>query len=271
MNNVTITYISGDQFCMQEGVYVFLRSLMTHVSGEKIVFTHGLNEDNRAKIKGLGVTLLDTPFPVRTNIMFDRWETTYHFLCNTDFEKFLIVDSKDVVFQSDPFEHPLFQMKEFCLLVDEGHQHKHSLWNAQDQLAFQIKRHQNKNTNSPIEDFLSWPVINGGVIAGTRTYMKLLGTILYSGMYLVGAPLEQSLLNYMYHTAWYQDPRIYVAHPREDWFCATGEPVHWGTQDYKVQLVGGLITNPALERPFALVHQWERVALWKENILSQYN
>ena len=80
-------------------------------------------------------------------------------------------DSRDVVFQRNPFEwmedfSKKSQKEEFIVCISEGLNHSQSDWNMQEQ----------ENLQSDIEDFKvdprDRPIINGGIVLGTPNALK---------------------------------------------------------------------------------------------------
>jgi hypothetical protein len=265
-----MTLISGDEFFAQPGVSVYLKSLLNHVSGEKLVFAHNLSTENMKKIDALGISVVPVPTDMIRCIVVDRWWVFYSFLAQTGgLENVLITDSKDVLFQNDPFEHPEFRIGfngyEFLQFVSEGQTHEQSHWNRQDQFKFQLELEQAVNC-------LDWPVINGGVQGGSSGMLQQLGLAICSAMPLIQyKSTEQAYLNWLYQTFLTNDKvRVGLSEPHNDWLCLTGETVKWGANRFPVEYRAGAFMNPELARPYAIVHQWERTK-FADQVLQVYN
>lgn len=258
MKRATFTLISGDQFFSHPGITVYLKSLINHVSGEKFVFAHNLSLENMKKIAAFGINVVPVPLDmIRLNticgIWVYRWRVFYNFLAQTrELEHVLITDAKDVLFQGDPFDHPVFCKNDFLQLVGEGQTHEQSQWNCQDQMKFQMELEEAHN-------FLDWSVANGGVQAGSNQMLQQLGLAIYAGMPLIQyKSSDQAYLNYLYQTYLQADPRVGLSEPDQDWLCLTGETLKWGANRFPMEFRAGTFTNPELARPYAIVHQWER-------------
>lgn len=239
-----LTYLSGDKFAQLPEVSVYLNSLK-HASGDKFVFTHDLNQENRDLISKYGITIIDV-----NNIQWivrDRFRVYAEFLHSRNYEQVLMTDSKDVLFNSDPFDY--FPDMPDLVLVSEGILHKQSLWNIIDQTGLQklIK------PDCPCED---WPVINGGVQMGkSKSVCNFCGIIYQMMVEINPRSTEQALINYMYNVHWKE--KVVLADPSKDWFCCTGEPISRGIHDFPVDLATW--KNPNLSKPYAIVHQWDRL------------
>lgn len=243
--NCTLTFISGDEFAQQPGILVYLDTLV-YVPGDKFVFTHDLNQENRARIASHGITVVDVDdiqWLVR-----DRFRVYGDFLAKNNYQNVLLTDAKDVLFTSNPFEF-LEEQKKPLILVSEGITHAQSLWNLIDQTGLQ-------NKMRPVPTFERWPVINGGVQLGSRMATSQFCWDIYQCMIKIRPDsTEQAMINYLYQV--YYKEKIGLADPHEDWLCCTGEPIFRNIHNYSIEL--DTWRNPHLVRPFSIVHQWERV------------
>ncbi len=249
--NCVLTFISGDKFAQRPEVAVYLDSLRL-VSGDKFVFTHDLNQENRDRISAYGITIIDAEHIHW--IVRDRFRAYAEFLAAHTYEHVLLTDSKDVLFTSDPFDYLReITQPEFVLLVSEGIRHGQSLWNVIDQTGLQ-------QLVKPEVAFEDWEVINGGVQLGSSQALHKFCNTIYKLMVTVMPPsTEQAMINYMYHVYWKHQGEVLLADPHKDWFCCTGEPILRGIHGFSLDLATW--RNPSLTKPYSVVHQWERLAL----------
>lgn len=236
-----LTFIGGDVFAQHPGVSVYLDSL-SKVPGDKFVFTHDLNQENRSRIAAYA-TIIDVE-----NVQWivrDRFLAYGNFLEKHRYHNVLFTDSKDVIFTSNPFE---YERKKPITLVSEGITHKQSLWNTIDQTGLQAVL-----PSIPFED---WPVINGGVQLGSPRALSHFCWDIYNVMTtLRPGSTEQALINYMYQTLW--KDKLELADPHKDWLCCTGEPIARKVHGYPIDL--NTWKNPNLSRAYSIIHQWERI------------
>jgi len=262
----TMTWISGTEFCQKKEVQVYLNSLLEcGFDGKKLVFTNDMPKDFRLDIEAKGFNVVDVPATEVEDINRDRHYAYYKYLSkHTDFRYVLITDSKDVLFQENPILFVgLAYGSQFIMLVDEGLLHKESWYNSESQKDLQSRLRAFKT------DFNEWQVVNAGVMLGTVDKLKLLLLNTWMSTFALSSKCgDQAGLNFAYRLLT-EDAFIFLNHPKDSVFCATGEGMNVGTYAPKPIWNNDKLTHADLKLPYCLFHQWDRTA-YAADILRRY-
>jgi tetratricopeptide (TPR) repeat protein len=244
----SLTVIAGEEFAASEGVQAYLGSLARVLSGDHYVFAHGLSAEREGAIQRFGLKIAHVPR--MEHLLCDRWWLYDSFIGATRYERYLITDSKDVVFQGNPFDYSLDE--EWVVLAGEGTLHRDSIWNIKDQAALQ-------GSLGVALDFKDWQVVNGGLQYGTRKKMKALAGQMCREMSRPITSTDQAVLNYVYHTSLRNDPGYVVASSDTQAFCVTCGPICEGAVDdgHELRWNGKELYSPRVG-VYQIVHQWER-------------
>ncbi len=244
----SLTLIAGEAFSTSAGVRVYLQSLAHAFTGDKYVLVFDITAQREKEIQDGGFIVARVP-PV-ANLLRNRWRLYDAFIAATSYERYLISDSKDVIFQGNPFDYPL--AADTAFLAGEGMLHRGSVWNIQDQVGLQRGLSVTVECNN-------WQIINGGVQYGTRQKMKELSGAMCQTMFGPMVCTDQAALNYIYHTALKNDPGYILALPDAQAFCATGEPIRAGAAmvGYELHWNGKELYGPHVGI-YRIVHQWDR-------------
>lgn len=251
VKNAVFTWASGEAFCNSEGFTCYLNSLDVINEADIFVFSHDMPDDARLKIERKATIIDIKPNEVEF-LLRDRHRHYRDFLLKNKnaYRKTLITDSKDVVFQRDPFENANVHWYEFIYLVGEGMNHVQSGWNLIDQYEAQ--------RNAPQLDYRDWPVINGGVMLGTSGMLRNLLLMWWSMMTRsAGKCTDQGFLNYLYNGYLQDETCYFVKEPQRHLFCVTGEAIKEGLVD--IEFRDGQFIQPLSQQPYYIVHQWDRV------------
>jgi hypothetical protein len=248
--------------------------------GERVIFHENVHADALTKLSALGFTLQEfhaSADPHRGyNAEFfaflrERFVPVVAYLdAHSDFERVLITDVRDVVFQSDPFRwleaHSalLTMSDEYCLLK---HEPTNGRWAEQAAGAEYtwLREHV---------------ILCAGVIAGRpRPLADLLREVVRRTLASASTPdplVDQGVLNYVARLAPFKD-LIHV--PKMiDGFTATcglfqthAKHIEHRTEDPPVfDYASGQVLVPGTLEPFAIVHQYDRDPAWKRVVQSQY-
>lgn len=266
--NVVMTWASGEAFCRSEGFACYVNSLKNIKEADFLVFSHDMPEDVRRTLTDRGVVVVDVE-PARIKFLLrDRHLIFHEFLSKTrsKYETCVITDSKDVVFQRDPFEYGQAYWFDYALLAAEGMRHVESGWNMIDQYEAQ----QGVSLDF-VAEYREWPVVNGGVFMGTVNPIKSLLMMIWSnGVRTNGRCTDQGVLNYLWSHL-QRDETYFLKEPQRHLFCVTGEAVKEGF--FKPVFQNNMFYIPAINgepyEPYYIVHQWDRTE-HKEQILAQY-
>lgn len=254
MSKAVFTWASGDGFCELKDFKVFLKSLEI-VDADKIIFTHEMSPAIQRCLEEQGLTVhrvnpSDVGYPIG-----DRHLHYWRHLCRNPYDYVLHVDSRDVVFQTDPFQFA--ESSPFVMLVNEGMPTTANGFHLIEQLEFQKDVPQTFKRD-PRANF----VLNGGVALGTGEAMKA-HFILIWAMSIKMTPnvTDQATLNYLYNFL-KDDPAYRVA---PELFCLTGEAVKDGFSEAEFRDGTFYLKG----QPYSLVHQWDRTE-YAQEILSHY-
>lgn len=249
--NALLTWASGGDFCQSDGfLKAYVRSSRV-VDAERFVLTHAMPESTVRLLTREGIQVIHVdPFQVY-NVLRDRHLHFWRWLTanSNRFDGFGFTDSKDVIFQGDPFEY-LGDLKGRVVVTCEGMLHEQSDWNMVDQHRAQIDvgRFQ-----FPYE---KRPVINGGVLFGDGDRLESHFLLLWvATLKSLGGCTDQGVLNFLYH---FLGRRYEHADPRSDVFCLTGEGVSKGFVQVEVT-DDGVCRSINGDVPYVIVHQWERI------------
>lgn len=260
MNKYAVcTYASGESFCNSDGFKTYISSLKNIPNADFFIFTHDMPESVQNELSHINIVKVDKN--KIHYLMRDRNLVFYEWMCeNYDlYESFLFTDSKDVIFQDNPFE---FENINGAILASEGMKHKDSLWNLNDQSQSQI------NVREFTIEIQEKPVINGGIIMGNGPILKNHFLLLWTNtIRSIGRCTDQGILNYLYQ--WLEKTHKYtVMCPLISNFCLTGEGVKQGVvkSDFRDD---GCYYYSLYDQKYAIVHQWDRLPE-KELIIKRY-
>ncbi len=270
--NLVLTWASGEGFCRQKGFEVYLKSLAAIPNAKKVVFTHDMPDDICQMVEDHGAAVMMVPADeISSYIQRDRFYVYWQYLLEHGHKHpyVLATDSKDVLFQRNPFDWiTVWQRRfteiagnhkfldNFVILTSEGYKHKRSVWNLQEQFQFQ------SDVREPFRREMSDTyVLNSGVCLGTPDALKNYFFTLWAvHMKSFGACTDQAALNYLYR--FLRDDETYsVSQPWSDTLCLTGEGVK---QDWIPQprIKDGMLWFPEerIDEPYYIVHQYDRLA-----------
>ena len=195
--------------------------------------------------------------PPSENIILDRWLYYYQILTNAQYENVLLIDSRDVYFQTDPFVYA----NNTVMLTSEGLTHAESEWNTEDQKLSQ-------QTLGMHDEFSSWPVVNGGVVLGPTAKVRAYCLLVYTNARKSATHTDQAAINRLWNLYLSHDSDYSLADPNNDSFCMTGDTLKTRNIKVPTQFVRNQITTAA-GKPYALFHQWERTE-YRDTILHAF-
>jgi hypothetical protein len=277
--NLVLSYASGPMV-LKPDFEVFVNSFRNIRNADLVFITHEMDQSARQKLSDNGAIVVDVVAGENYYIYRDRHKHFYDYLCKHgyQYENVLISDSRDVVFQDDPFVWFKNYTLEFTydfsvdcvkesvshkvVLTAEGFKRKESGFACIEHFEFQkdvppLYFHED-NTQS---------VCNAGIFLGTSTAIKEFELLMFMvSMKTIGRCTDQAALNYI--VGMIQDDKSFViSHPQSDNLCLTGEGVKMGS--VKPILSQGKLYNE-LNQLYYMIHQWDRLDSLREEILSQY-
>jgi hypothetical protein len=275
--NLVLTYASGPVFNTLT-FWVFINSFKNISNADLVVLTNNIDTESRSKIINRGFEVVDVPEGEAFYLFRDRHLHFYNYL-NKHGHKYnnvLITDSRDVVFQANPFDwidiwkNRINEIKgdvsflnHFVIFTSEGFRRSESGFACIEHFEFQrdVPMPHLKNDNSKF-------VCNAGVTLGTPRAIQDYEFLMFmTSMKTIGRCTDQASLNYMLH--FLADDKTYqISFPQHDNLCLTGEGVKVGSVE--PILIDGKLFNPKNELYF-MIHQWDRLDGLREEILSQYS
>lgn len=251
--NAIFTWASGQSFCQLDTFKVFVKSLSC-VHADKIVFTHDMSFDVQKWLEDSGLIVCRVYAKEVSCAVKDRYLHYWKYLCSHEYDNVLHVDSKDVLFQSDPFEN--FK-RPIVALVNEGMPTTSNGFHLIEQFEFQKDIHPFFK-REPRDHH----VLNSGVTIGSKNEIKNYFMLMWGmSLSMPKAITDQAIVNYLYHFLQY-DPQYEIATSN---FCLTGESLKNGFT--KAVFKDGLFYSDDVL--YEIVHQWDRTD-YKEETLSYY-
>lgn len=276
--NLVLTFASGDSLFDSNTFWVYVKSFKKHVpNADLVLLTHDMDEVVRERLDNLEVEVVDVPAKDMHFLYRDRHLSFYNYL-NDHGHKYnyvLVTDCRDVVFQANPFDwigewrsrhdnisgHKGF-LNHFVVMTAEGFKMATSGFACIEHFEFQ------RDVPMPYlkDDKNRW-VVNGGTFMGTPRAMQDWHFLVWmTTMKTIGRCTDQATVNWlMYYLE--HDDTYQVSFPQHDNLCLTGEGVKEGAVE--PILKDGVVLNPK-EKPYYMIHQWDRLNVLKEEILARY-
>lgn len=262
--NYVFTWACGKEFQESAGFFAFLESFRRLNFAELVVFSDKFHNGWDGMLHALGHETCEAKGVYY--LLRDRWHHYAKILYTLKADYVLLSDSKDIIFQDDPFKiiDDLDIEGEFVIFCDEGITHGECDWNGGDQFRCQIHV-----VSEWKREFLNRPVLNGGFILGTPKKLAQLATMIWTNMIRNPQPpfSDQAIINYLYF--WIEnDPEVYMCSPLDHNLCLTGqaiveEKIHYMIKD---EIFFNLLTD---EKYYAF-HQWDRTE-WAKMVKNKYN
>jgi hypothetical protein len=267
--HLLLSFVCGESILHAPEFRVFLASARRRLPStvDKVLYTTSdtPNDDIRM-IESFGFATCRTD-QIRGNYLRDRWRVYAQdlHLSRDSYQHVCIADSRDVLFQDDPFAIlDAWLIKRGCdaLVFSEGMSHRECPWNANDQLAFQ-------SACAPWQcDFNDWPVANAGVLLGKLSALRQLCCVLYVAMLpIADRCTDQAALNYMVNTLFRYSSQYHVEKPSDCPLVVTGQGIKNG---HVTVAFDGQIRHPDDRRPYCIVHQWDRTEYHK-SVVAQFD
>tara|TARA_Y100000034_G_scaffold81854_1_gene98130 strand:+ start:3686 stop:4543 length:858 start_codon:yes stop_codon:yes gene_type:complete len=262
--NYVFTWACGEEFFNSPGFRVFLSAFNRNRFADLVVFSDKFHQMWDATLHAMGhETVLVTGVYY---LLRDRWHHYAKTLYQLKADAILLCDSKDIIFQDDPFQiiDDLDIKGEFVIFCDEGITHGENDWNGGDQFRCQIHV-----VGEWKKTFLDRPVLNGGFILGTPKKLAQLAIMIWSNMIRNPQPpySDQAMLNFLYF--WIEnDPEVFVCNPVDHNLCITGqgiveEKVHYMVKDEN-------FFNLLTDKKYYAFHQWDRTE-WADKLTNTYD
>lgn len=271
-----MTWMSGKEFCKTEYVRCFVNSTRVVTDADKVVFTHDMEGDIKEWLRSENFKIVEVDPKDVTNPAKDRFLYYWRYLVNSTYDLAMHVDSKDVIFQKNPFgwlsrnrwedvalgtEAKAYPINS-VVLINEGMPPSSNGFHLIEQLNFQSTIPDN------FKQDCREVVLNSGVILGNAYEMgNHMFTQWISGT--VGSPncTDQANLNYLYCYL-KENPVYHISNPHKESLCLTGEAVKDGYIDTEQR--DGIYYRKDSADPYCIFHQWDRTE-YANNIIERYS
>lgn len=277
--NLVLTYASGEQLFKDPCFWAYVKSFKKNIpNADLVILTEHMPEDVEDRLLASDVTeVVRVPAEEAHFLFRDRHLSFWKYLNNHGhkYKLVLVTDSRDVVFQANPFDwvgewkerHKNIKgqhdfLNHFVILMAEGFKMSKSGFACIEHFEFQ------RDVPMPYmkEDKNRW-VVNGGTFLGTaRAIQDWHFLVWITSMKTIGRCTDQAAVNWlMYYLE--NDDTYQVSFPQHDHLCLTGE----GVKEKSVSpiLKEGKLFSPQ-DKLYYMIHQWDRIEDLKEAILAQY-
>jgi hypothetical protein len=206
----------------------------------------------------------DVPIHVlRFLSIYDYLQATW-----TNYRYVVTTDVKDVYFQSNPFDYFTDYVKNKLVVASEGLAYKDEPWGDDN-----LKQAYGQYVYDLFKDK---EIFNVGTFGGEAEYVKdMVFHIFTNGINRPIPICDQAVFNVLIHTQPFAD----VIHYSSDWACELGTVMDPSKIDYfrpnlkfsEPIWKDGLVKVPPMGiRPFAIVHQYDRVPELKKFVQEKY-
>jgi hypothetical protein len=209
---------------------------------------------------------------IKAPIHVARFLSIYDFLKNTwqNYNHVVTTDVKDVYFQTNPIVWLELNLKSKKLVAgSEGMRYKDEPWGNENLMqAYGPYVHEHFKNNE---------IYNVGTIGGVSEYVKdMMFNILFNAINRPIPICDQAVYNVLIQTQPFKGV-TYFAKQLDGWACQAGTTVDPSKiESFRPHLLepepkfeDGIVKT-SLGRPFAIVHQYDRVPEWKEFIKQKY-
>ena len=267
--NLVLTYAAGEQFLELDSFWVFAQTLSKLENTDKVILTHEMSHLVRDRLSDLGFCVENVTLK-SANILRDRHLHFWEYL-NDHGHKYKYVsicDSKDVLFQRNPFDwldeewKPRFDsikgnksfLNNFVVLTSEGFRQSQSGFARIENFEFQ----RDVPPQFITDDSDRW-VINGGFSIGTPQALQCHEFLIWSvAMKTLGRCTDQATLNYLMNYL-DEDATYSISQPFQDTLCLHGEGVKEGFVKEPI-VQDGEFRSSYLNEPYCVIHQWDRLS-----------
>lgn len=225
----------------------------SNFEGDKIMICYNLHDASKFYLRKNGWECIDSPLQGHPHMkrLIDMW----HVLENIDKEyRFVITtDVRDVIFQTNPSNW--LESKYFYGSREDGWWENIDVFIASERLKYEEQEWNIKNIHEGYgEIFWDWikekEIGNVGIIAGKYEGVKSLLMLnwLISQAGNTQHFTDQSSLNLLIHNHLIKD-KIYLTKD----LC-----LQVGTLNEELIIKDGVVYNPSNNKPYPIVHQWDR-------------
>jgi hypothetical protein len=242
--------------------------------GDKALVVGNSSEETINKLikNNFIVIKMDQQLMKEAPIHVARFLSIYNFL-KENWQKYnyiITTDVKDIYFQTDPIAWLKSNLKDKKIVAgSESMLYGDEPWNSQNFMQ--------TYGSYLYEKFKYNEIYNVGTIGGESEYVKdLVLNIFYNAINRPIPFCDQPVFNVLIQTKPYKDI-MYFAKQSDGWVCQAGTTVDpLKIESFRPFLLekepffeNGVVKN-FLNKPFVMVHQYDRVPQWKEHIKNEY-
>ena len=251
-------------------IKIWSKSFKRHSNGDVVLLCANANESELQLCKELGIIPVQVEVKDTWYINNERLKHTAEFLKTSDFDAFVVTDVFDVIFQGDPFSK--LELARYDLFVSgEGVKVNQEPWNA-DNISKIFPQHRIECGEQE--------VINSGIIAGKRKQLIELFERMYK-LCEVGLNThnvkDQAALIVLVARREIRDLKIFNLDDGWAMHCAVAGPTQffegWGFKNNIKYGIPSLENNFVVDKihtKYDMVHQYNRVPIWKECLEKSY-
>jgi hypothetical protein len=238
----------------------------------KVMCVGNATQETRDWLLSQGFAIVDMPQVPNIPVHVLRFFSIHEYLrAHWDLYRFVITtDVKDIYFQSNPFTWLEENLLNYKLVAgSESIRYKDEPWGNEN--LYQ--------TYGPYvyKQFCNNEIYNVGTIGGVSEYVKDLVFNIFTNAVNRPIPIvDQAVYNVLIQTQPYKD-NIFFAKQSDGWACQAGTTVDPSKLEtfrpYLLEAEPNFINDEVLTslgKPFAIVHQYDRVPEWKKFIKSKY-
>lgn len=250
---------------------------------DRVLIVGDISQETRVKLVAKDFQLIDLPHMPGVPIHVGRFLAIHHYLKDTwqDYKFVVTTDVKDVYFQSNPFVW-------LDGILGSGDD-SYKLVAGSESMNYEDEPWGNDNLMQAYgpyvhELFKKNEIYNVGTIGGDAEYVKdLMFNIFFNSLNRPIPIVDQAVYNVLLQTQPYKDA-TYFAKQCDGWACQAGTTADPSKMNqFRPHL---LEAEPTFENglvltgqngylceegtPFVIVHQYDRVPVWKKNVMEKY-
>lgn len=247
-------------------------------TGDKVLIMMNADIETVKKVTDTGFNVIGFKQDEQGNLVYEsnlmvhveRFLHIYNYLSQNEYRYVITTDVKDVIFQSNPFDRLEYELQNHALMFSsESMKYKDEPWGNQNLLETYGPFIYNK--------FKDNEIYNVGVLAGRGYAMRDLCMNIFSSCLNKPIPIcDQSTFNFLISQHPYLHTSKYMK-SEDGWACQLGTTADPSKIDQFKPFL--LEPSPMVQyhkvttstgRPYAIVHQYDRVPHMREMIEAQY-
>lgn len=247
MKCVLINYLSGDQIFEKVDLDIYFKHLKKLKNVDKFVVVDRVSDYNIKNLSAIYDKVIPTNYP-----FYYIFYAFFEVLINhaQDYDYAMYSDTRDVIFQKNPFDYMLSKPDKSIFLACEGME----VWESEGNRIWHDTLVQTQKF--PVENSDKALVVNGGTVGGRvkdLIYAYMLAVTNSNRNHENIIP-DQAILTHIYlflKNCKFAD----ICHPYTSTYCATGEAIK--RDHVNITFKNNQACNENGE-PYYIFHQWDR-------------